>query len=188
MEQSNGMKAVKAVVVVAIGAALYGLGGLISIPVFANTTIKPAMAILALFAGIWGPVIGFLVGFLGHWITDLFAGWGVWPTWMLGSGIVGLGIGLFPKLSHGVLDEGTFGTKQIWTFVLLAFVGNFVGYSISAILDFLLFAEPLDKVVTQQLIIAFSNTVVIGLLGSLLMYLVAKRNKDASNLSVDESN
>lgn len=74
MDQQKSMKFVKMVVVVAIGAALYGLGGLIGIPIFANTMIKPAMAILALFAGVYGPVVGFLVGFLGHWITDLFAG------------------------------------------------------------------------------------------------------------------
>jgi energy-coupling factor transport system substrate-specific component len=187
MEQSKGMNAVKTVVIIAIGAALYGLGGLISVPVFANTTIKPAMAILALFAGLYGPIVGFLVGFLGHWITDMFAGWGVWPTWMLGSGIVGIVIGLFPMLTKHSLDSGVFSNKQVGLFILLAFIGNFVGYSVSAILDFLLFAEPLDKVVTQQLIIAFTNTIVIGILGSLLMFLVAKRNKDNSNLAVDET-
>lgn len=51
----------------------------------------------------------------------------------------------------------------------------------------MLFAEPLDKVITQQLIIAITNTVVIGILGTLLMMLVAKRNKDSSNLSLDTS-
>ena len=52
MSDSKAMKGVKLVVVTAIGAALYGFGGLIGIPVFANTTLKPAMAILALFAGV----------------------------------------------------------------------------------------------------------------------------------------
>ena len=46
MEKSKGMQPVKTVVIIAIGAALYGVGGLLSVPVFANTTIKPAMAIL----------------------------------------------------------------------------------------------------------------------------------------------
>lgn len=72
----------KTVVVIAIGAALYGIGGLpmFGIPVFANTTLKPAMAVLALFSVLFGPLVGFLVGFIGHWVTDLFAGWGVWLT------------------------------------------------------------------------------------------------------------
>ena len=187
MEKSKGMQPVKMVVIIAIGAALYGVGGLVSIPVFANTTIKPAMAILALFAGLYGPMVGFLVGFLGHWLTDMFAGWGVWPTWMLGSGIVGVAIGLFPMLTKHALDEGIFTSKQVGLFIVLAFLGNFIGYMISALLDFLLFAEPMDKVLTQQLIIALSNTVVIAILGTLLMFLVVKRNKDISNLSVDNS-
>ena len=186
MEQKKGMQPVRMVVIIAIGAALYGIGGLISIPVFANTTIKPAMAVLALFAAVFGPVIGFLVGFLGHWLTDLFAGWGVWPTWMLGSGIVGVAIGLFGKMSKDCLSKGELPRSAIGLFILLSFLGNFIGYMVSALLDFLFFAEPMDKVITQQLIIAFTNTIVIAILGTLLLMLVAKRNKNSQNLSRDE--
>lgn len=186
MEQKQTMQPVRMVVVIAIGAALYGVGGLISVPVFANTTIKPAMAILALFAAVYGPVVGFLVGFLGHWLTDLFAGWGVWPTWMLGSGIVGIAIGLFKKLSKDSISIGDLKRGSIALFILLSFLGNFIGYMVSALLDFLLFAEPMDKVITQQLIIAFSNTVVIAILGTLLLLLVANRNKSRQGLTKDE--
>ncbi len=186
MEQKKGMQPVRFVVIIAIGAALYGVGGLISVPVFANTTIKPAMAILALFAAVYGPVIGFFVGFLGHWLTDLFAGWGVWPTWMLGSGIVGIAIGLFPKMSNYCIDEGKLPRSSIALFILLSFLGNFIGYMISALLDFLFFAEPMDKVITQQLIIAFSNTIVIAILGTLLLLLVVRRNKSRQGLTKDE--
>lgn len=61
----------KTVVVIAIGAALYGIGGLpmFGIPVFANTTLKPAMAVLALFSVLFGPLVGFFGWFywpLGH--------------------------------------------------------------------------------------------------------------------------
>ncbi len=179
------MNSVKMVVVIAIGAALYGVGGLIGVPIFANTMLKPAMAILALFAAVYGPIIGFLVGFLGHWLTDLFAGWGVWPTWMLGSGIVGLAIGLFVKMSKGCVEKGELPKSAITLFIILSFLGNFIGYMVSAILDYLFFAEPLDKVITQQLIIAFTNTVVIAILGTVLLLLVAKRNKGKQNLTKD---
>ncbi|ADY12717.1 ECF-type riboflavin transporter substrate-binding protein [Sphaerochaeta globosa] len=185
MSTSKGMQAVKMVVIIAIGAALYGVGGLISIPVFANTTIKPAMAILALFAAVYGPVIGFLVGFLGHLLTDLFAGWGVWLTWVLGSGIVGAAIGLFGKMSNHTIDKGELPRSSIGLFILLSFLGNFIGYMISALLDYLFFAEPMDKVITQQLIIAFSNTIVIAILGTLLLMLVVRRNASNKNLAKD---
>ena len=178
---------VKTVVVIAIGAALYGIGGLpmFGIPVFANTTLKPAMAVLALFSVLFGPLVGFLVGFIGHWVTDLFAGWGVWFTWVLGSGVVGLIIGLFPKLTQGRLEKGLFPMKDMALFVILALVGNVVGYGVSALLDTVLYAEPFTKVMTQLTIIAAGNTVLIGILGYILLTAYAKRKKQSSNLSED---
>jgi len=174
----------KTVVVIAIGAALYGIGGLpmFGIPVFANTTLKPAMAVLALFSVLYGPVVGFLVGFIGHWVTDLFAGWGVWFTWVLGSGIVGLVIGLFPAITKNKIAEGIFETKDFVIFVVLTIVGNVVGYGCSAFLDTVLYAEPFAKVFTQLVIIAAGNTVLIAIVGLFILKSVAKRNMQSRNL------
>ncbi|BCL72390.1 conserved hypothetical protein [Vibrio nigripulchritudo MADA3029] len=175
----------KMVVVIAIGAALYGIGGLpmFGIPVFANTTLKPAMAVLALFSVMFGPVVGFLVGFIGHWITDLFAGWGVWITWVLGSGIVGLIMGLFPVLTRERLNNGELPAKDFSLFVLLALIGNVLGYGCSAFLDTILYAEPFTKVFTQLTIIASANTVLIAVVGFFILKAVAKRKKQSRNLS-----
>lgn len=175
----------KMVVVIAIGAALYGIGGLpmFGIPVFANTTLKPAMAVLALFSVMFGPVVGFLVGFIGHWITDLFAGWGVWITWVLGSGIVGLIMGLFPVLTRERLNKGELPAKDFSLFVLLALIGNVLGYGCSAFLDTILYAEPFTKVFTQLTIIASANTVLIAVVGFFILKAVAKRKKQSRNLS-----
>ncbi len=175
----------KTVVVIAIGAALYGIGGLpmFGIPVFANTTLKPAMAVLALFSVLFGPIVGFLVGFIGHWITDLFAGWGVWITWVIGSGVVGLVMGLFPVITKKRLDKGNFSIKDFVLFVLLALIGNVVGYGCSAFLDTVLYAEPFTKVFTQLTIIAAGNTVLIAVVGFFILKSVAKRNKQSQNLT-----
>jgi len=175
----------KTVVVIAIGAALYGIGGLpmFGVPVFANTTLKPAMAILALFSVLFGPFVGFLVGFIGHWVTDLFAGWGVWFTWVLGSGIVGLVIGLFPRLTNRRIQAGIFATKDFVLFVVLALLGNVIGYGVSAFLDTVLYAEPFAKVFTQLTIIAAGNTVLIAVVGYFILKSAAKRNQQSNNLS-----
>ena len=175
----------KTVVVIAIGAALYGIGGLpmFGVPVFANTTLKPAMAVLALFSVLFGPIVGFLVGFIGHWVTDLFAGWGVWITWVLGSGIVGLVIGFFSKLTNNRINKGIFTHKDFVLFVVLAFIGNLVGYGCSAFLDTVLYAEPFSKVFTQLSIIALGNTVLIAIVGYFILKSVAKRRQQSSNLS-----
>ncbi|MFA0549588.1 ECF-type riboflavin transporter substrate-binding protein [Vibrio lentus] len=175
----------KTVVVIAIGAALYGIGGLpmFGVPVFANTTLKPAMAVLALFSVLFGPIVGFLVGFIGHWVTDLFAGWGVWLTWVLGSGIVGMVIGLFPMMTKNRLQQGELPMKDFVLFVILALAGNVVGYGSSAFLDTILYAEPFTKVFTQLSIIAAGNTVLIAVVGFLILKSVAKRNKQSRNLT-----
>ncbi|CDT33386.1 conserved hypothetical protein [Vibrio coralliirubri] len=175
----------KTVVVIAIGAALYGIGGLpmFGVPVFANTTLKPAMAVLALFSVLFGPIVGFLVGFIGHWVTDLFAGWGVWLTWVLGSGIVGMVIGLFPMMTKNRLQQGELPMKDFVLFVILALAGNLVGYGCSAFLDTILYAEPFTKVFTQLSIIAAGNTVLIAVVGFLILKSVAKRNKQSRNLT-----
>jgi len=177
----------KTVVVIAIGAALYGIGGLpmFGVPVFANTTLKPAMAVLALFSVLFGPLVGFLVGFIGHWVTDLFAGWGVWFTWVLGSGIVGLVIGLFPKITKNRINQGIFNYNDFILFVVLALIGNVVGYGCSAFLDTVLYAEPFTKVFTQLAIIAAGNTVIIAIVGFFILKSVAKRRQQSRNLSED---
>ena len=174
---------VKSVVIIAIGAALYGFGGLLSIPVFTNTYLKPAMAILALFAALWGPIVGALVGFIGHCITDLVYGQ-IWFSWALGSAIVGILMGLYPKFTGRSLEKGVFGGKQVGIFSLLALVSNFIGYGVSVVFDVIAYGEPFLKSLTQQQITTISNTVVIGVIGSALMLLVAK--KFASSVSLTE--
>ncbi|MCC4797251.1 ECF transporter S component [Enterovibrio norvegicus] len=175
----------KTVVIIAIGAALYGIGGLpmFGIPVFANTTLKPAMAILALFSVLFGPGVGFFVGFIGHWVTDMFAGWGVWLTWVLGSGIVGFVIGLFPILTKRRLKYGSFGPIDIVLFAFLALLGNVIGYGTSAFLDTVLYAEPFTKVFIQLCIIAAGNALLVAVVGYFILQSVAKRNRQCRNLT-----
>jgi len=182
MEEKKSLHPVRMVAVTVIGTALYGVGGLLTIPIFANTTMKPAIAILALFAAVYGPIIGFLVGFLGQWLTDLFAGLGIWPIWMLGSGIVGIAIGLFKKLSKDSVAHGELRRSGVALFILFSFLGNFIGYMVSALLEHLIYAEPMDNVITQQIIVAFANTIVTAILGTLLLHLVANRNKGSQSL------
>ena len=149
--------------------------------------MKKILAILALFAGIYGPVVGFISGFLGHLLTDAFSGWGVWVSWAFGSGLVGAMIGAFPYITKKRIQKGIFGGADVSLLVVISFVANFIGYLISAIIDYFAYGEPFDKVITQQLITAVSNTVMIAIIGSALMYLVARNYKGKQNLTLDES-
>jgi energy-coupling factor transport system substrate-specific component len=86
------------VVYAAIGAALYGVLGwvtnILAIPGVANVSVRPAVAIPMFFGIAFGPIVGFISGFLGNVISDMLSGWGFWFWWDLGNGLMGLIAGL----------------------------------------------------------------------------------------------
>lgn len=89
---------IKQVVAVGIGAALFVVIGMINIPTpVPNTSIQLQYAVQALLSIIFGPIIGLLVGLIGHAIKDSLAGYGLWWTWIIASGLFGLVVGLFRK-------------------------------------------------------------------------------------------
>lgn len=176
---------VKAVVIIAIGAALYGFGGLLSIPVFTNTYLKPAIAILSLFAALWGPVVGALVGFIGHCITDLVYGQ-IWFGWAIGSAIVGALMGLYPLFTKHSLEKGVFGGKETGINTVMALVANAIGYTIAVPIDVVFYGEPFMKSFIQMITTTVSNTVVIAIIGSALLLLVAKKFSSSVSLSEDK--
>lgn len=62
---------IRSVVATGIGAALFVVIGMISIPTpVPNTSIQLQYALQALFSVIFGPVVGFLTGFIGHALKD----------------------------------------------------------------------------------------------------------------------
>ncbi|GHU10276.1 hypothetical protein FACS1894151_09500 [Spirochaetia bacterium] len=64
---------VRTVVAIGIGAALmFVLMRFVAIPSgVPNTTLNWSSAIVAIFAGVFGPVAGLLIAFIGHALTDL---------------------------------------------------------------------------------------------------------------------
>lgn len=86
---------IKTVVATGIGAALFVvIGLLINIPTFVpNTSIQLQYAVQSLLAVVFGPVVGFLVGFIGHTLKDSLT-YGPWWSWILASGVFGLVVGL----------------------------------------------------------------------------------------------
>ena len=78
---------IKTVVAVGIGAALFFvLARFVSIPSgIPNTSICLQYAVLALFAILYGPVAGGLIGFIGHTLGDLSWGGSPWWSWVLAS-------------------------------------------------------------------------------------------------------
>jgi uncharacterized membrane protein len=86
------------VVYMAIGAALYGvlswLTNMFPLPSISLVSLRPAVVIPVFFGIAFGPVVGFFSGFVGNVLGDALTGWGVYPLWDVGNGLMGMIPGL----------------------------------------------------------------------------------------------
>lgn len=86
------------VVYMAVGAALYGVlswaTNVVQLPSISLISLRPAVVIPIFFGLVFGPAVGFFSGFVGNVLGDALTGWGVFPIWCLGNGLMGLIPGL----------------------------------------------------------------------------------------------
>jgi uncharacterized membrane protein len=88
----------RVVVYSAIGAALYGVfswaTNIAALPSVSNVSARPAIVLPVFFGFVFGPIVGFFTGFVGNILGDAITGWGVYPVWDIGNGLIGLVCGL----------------------------------------------------------------------------------------------
>lgn len=163
---------VKTVVAIGIGAALFFVLGKISIPTpVPNTYISLQYAVQAVFATLFGPVAGLLIGLIGHTLIDATS-YGPWWSWIIASGCVGLIIGLVNwKLE---LEDGL-DSKKLIRFNVAQIIAHLIGWAVIApCLDILIYAEPLDKLFAQGLLASIANIITTGVVGTLLLVAYSK--------------
>ena len=180
------------VVTIGIGAILmFVLMWFVDIPSgVRNTNLNLGIAILALFAAIFGPVAGFLVGFIGHFLNDMTvvltdpAKDVIWWSWIISSALFGCGVGFFWKFYR--IEEGAFGIKQAVIFNAVQILTSLmVWVGVAPTLDVLIYQEPADKVYLQGLVAGSLNSVVVLVLGTLLAFSYTKTRIISSSLKAD---
>ncbi|GEQ61372.1 ECF-type riboflavin transporter substrate-binding protein [Vagococcus lutrae] len=174
---------VQTIVAIGIGAAVFViLGRFVVIPTgFPNTNIETSYPFLALIASLFGPAAGFLIGFIGHTIKDLTT-YGAWWSWIICSGAIGFAYGWIGKQLK--LEEGLFPKKDIIRFNVLQVISHLVVWGVLApVLDILIYSEPANKVFTQGVIAAVSNSVAVGIIGTLLMKAYASSRTKKGSLT-----
>jgi energy-coupling factor transport system substrate-specific component len=121
----------RVIVYAAIGAALYALFNWISfgiqIPGTENVSVRPHYGLLTFFGFAFGPIVGFLTGFVGNVVGDQLTGWGAftsWP-WSVANGLAGLIAGLFPIWMASRMTS--VGSKAAWSAVA-GVVATVVGF------------------------------------------------------------
>jgi energy-coupling factor transport system substrate-specific component len=175
---------IKAVVATGIGAALFVIIGMfINIPLFANTSIQLQYAVQAFLAVIFGPVVGFFIGLIGHMVKDMFAGYGICCSGVIPS-LVGLGIGFLRNRLH--VEKGIFSTKDVVTFNIVQVLVNVLAWGVIAPLgDIIIFKEPASKVFVQGLLASVANALTVGVGATILLAIYAKSRTQAGSLSKD---
>ena len=160
---------VKGVVALGIGTALFFvLMRYASVPSpLPNTTFGIQYSVQALVSVLYGPVIGFLVGLIGHMFNDMAAGWGVWWSWVIASGFFGFVMGFASK--NMKLDHGVFSKKDMVVFNVAQLIAHVIAWGgMAPLLDILIYSEPANKVFAQGLLAGVSNIIATGVVGTLL--------------------
>lgn len=174
------------VVAIGIGAALFFvLGRFVAIPTpIPNTSINIQYAILAVFAVLYGPLVGALAGFIGHLLIDV-TGYGVWISWELASGIFGLVVGVL--LLRNAIADGEFGKGLALRFTGAVVLANLLAWLVIAPLgDVVFYSEPANKVWAQGALAFVSNSVTAVVLGLLVLSLYARTRTRTGSLSPDQ--
>lgn len=180
---NNKPSSITTLVAVGIGAAVFFvLGRFLSIPSgVPNTSFETTYPFLALMSIVFGPIAGALIGLIGHAIKDLLT-YGLWWSWVLSSGVTGLGYGLIGKRLR--VRSGEFSKKDIVVFNVGQVVTNLVAWAVVApVLDILIYSEPSNKVFFQGIVSAGMNSVAVGVLGTLLIAAYTKTRTKTAGLS-----
>ena len=175
---------VKTIVAIGIGAALFFvLGKFVAIPSpVPNTSVTTQYGLLAFMAVVFGPVAGALIGFIGHMLIDFAAGWGIWWSWVIASGVYGLLVGAAAKAMK--IDGTQMGKANLIKFNIIQFAAHLICWmAVAPVLDVYMMGEPWDKLIAQGLMAGLGNSVTTAIVGSLLCVAYAATKTKAGSLS-----
>ncbi|MEL7626610.1 MAG: ECF transporter S component [Anaerolineaceae bacterium] len=152
----------KQVVYAAIGAALYAVVtwafNIWQIPGAGNVGIRPAVVIPMFFGIAFGPIVGFITGFVGNILADMLSGYGFWIWWDLGNGIMGLIPGLFSALVYKYNE-----TKSIIWGELSVILGTGLGMGLAAISEMWVSGADMNTVIFANFLPSFLTNILWGL-------------------------
>lgn len=160
---------IKEVVATGIGTALFVVLTEVQIPLgfIPNTSLQPRAAVLTFLAAVFGPLVGGIVGLLGHALGDAMFYGSVWWSWVFPDAVFGVIVGLFVKKYK--IKEGGFDGKAMALFNVVQVAANAVAWIVVApLLDILIYSEPADKVFVQGAFAFLGNIIITAILGTLL--------------------
>jgi energy-coupling factor transport system substrate-specific component len=163
----------RVIVYSAIGAALYAVFNLISfgfqIPGAQEVNVRPHYGLLTFFGFAFGPIVGFLTGFVGNVVGDQLSGYGAFTSWhwSLANGAAGLIAGLFPVWMASRMTS--VGSKALTAAVagvvatVIGFLVIFLGLVLTPELDFntILTTEYIPVVIANSIAAAIVTPILV---------------------------
>ncbi|MCR5735232.1 MAG: ECF-type riboflavin transporter substrate-binding protein [Lachnospiraceae bacterium] len=162
---------IREVVAAGIGSALFVALTEIQIPLgfIPNTALQPRVALLGFFSAVFGPIVGGIVGLLGHALGDALFYGSIWWSWVIPEAVVGIAIGVFADRFK--IKEGGFDRNAVITFNIVQIAAQAVAWIVAApLLDIVIYKEPANKVFVQGFFAFLGNFIIAAILGSLLCY------------------
>lgn len=177
---------IKKITAIGIGTALFIVLSYLIIPTgVPNTSIQPRIAILSFFSIVFGPIVGFSIGILGHALADALQWGSVWWSWVIADGILGLLIGLLYKQFD--VENTLFNMKKIIYFNIIQVVANIICWALIApTLDILIYSEPSNKVYLQGLTSVIINSITIFVIGTIIIKYYSKSKAGNNNLTKED--
>ncbi len=178
---------IKEVVAIGIGTALFVALTEVQIPLgfIPNTALQPRAALMAFLAAVFGPIVGGIVGLLGHALGDALFYGSVWWSWVFPEAVAGIAIGLFAK--KFAIKDGGFAAKEIVLFNIVQIIANAAAWIVVApLLDIIIYAEPAGKVFAQGAWAFLGNIIIVGILGTLIAIGYSKIGGKSSSLSKED--
>lgn len=176
----------KSVVAIGIGAALYSVLSGVAIPIGPNTSFRIAVALLTIFGAIFGPLVGFFVGFVGHALNDMIMWGSVWFSWVFLSAVIGLFGGLIALDKNFSLETGHVTKIHIFKMYIYAILGMIFAGLAAYVGDVYFYGEPAQKVWIQIALATLTNFVVTATLGIPIVLGIAARKRKYSNLKIED--
>ncbi len=113
-----------------------------------------------MFFGIaFGPIVGFITGFVGNILADMLSGYGFWIWWDLGNGIMGLIPGLFAALIFLYNEK-----KSILLGEVSVVLGVALGMAVASISEMWVSGADMNTVIFANFLPSFLTNIVWGLI------------------------
>lgn len=178
---------IKEVVAIGIGTALFVVLTNVQVPfgIIPNTALQSRVAVLSFFSAVFGPIVGGVIGLVGHALGDAVFYGSVWWSWVFPDAVYGIIIGLFAK--KYAIKAGGFDMKSMIHFNVTQVIANAVAWILVApVLDILIYAEPVNLVFTQGVFACIGNVVVAAVLGTALAFAYSKLAGSSSSLTKED--